>query len=213
MNYKELTQSEKNKLAINHEKLVNKLVNQFFSKGVGQWDQIKSMAYEGLAIAINSYDDERSKMTFTQYAAFAIRNNILTSLDNEMRTVKLSNYAQKKAMESGEALWNTVRMNMNPNQSDDKKPLEIRLGMYENEKFSDGDVFEYLYTRVESTFTNEECKMFYMVFGLKGYDETKGKDIAKEMNVSEAKVSQKVKKIITWIKGDENLCEVLANLM
>ena len=55
--------------------------------------------------------------------------------------------------------------------------------------------------------------MFYMSFGLNGYEETKGKDIAIEFGVSEGLVSQKIKKIIQYIRKDEELCEILANLL
>jgi DNA-directed RNA polymerase specialized sigma subunit len=41
----------------------------------------------------------------------------------------------------------------------------------------------------------------------------KGKEIAKEMGVSEGLVSNRNKKIIEWIRKDTNLCEVLANLL
>ena len=51
-----------------------------------------------------------------------------------------------------------------------------------------------------------------MVFGLNGHEETKGKDIAKYFGISEGLVSQKVKKVIKFIKNDEELCEILGNL-
>ena len=41
----------------------------------------------------------------------------------------------------------------------------------------------------------------------------KGKDIAKEYNISEGLVSQKIKRITTWIRKDNELCEMLANLV
>jgi hypothetical protein len=40
----------------------------------------------------------------------------------------------------------------------------------------------------------------------------KGKDIAKEFNISEGLVSQKIKKITTWIRKDDAICEMLQNL-
>ena len=214
MIYKDLTQEEKNKLAIQYEPLVNKLVNQWHKKGLTTWDQLKSMAYEGLALAINTYDDEKSKMNFMQYASFAIRNNILTSLDNELRTVKLSNYAQKKVTERGESLFNTVSIDVSIRADEDKRnPQEIRLNMFTGAKFSDGDVFSYIYTRLETTFSEKDCVIFYKVFGLKGYDEMKGKDIAREFGVSEGLISQKIKRITTWIRKDNELCEMLQNLI
>lgn len=196
--------------------LVNKLVKQFFEKGTAPWDQLLSMAYEGLALAMNNYDPKRSDMNFTQYAAFSIRNNILTSLDNEIRTVKLSNYAQKKAIEYGESLWNSVSIDALTNKSDNDDHSvnkENILNIYEPAKFDDGDVFEYIYMRLEDEFPQRECIIFYKSFGLKGYEEIKGKDIAKELNISEALVSQKLSKIKNWIRKDRDICEMLQNLM
>jgi len=55
--------------------------------------------------------------------------------------------------------------------------------------------------------------MFYRIFGLKGFDDEKGKDVAKYFGVSEGLVSQKIKKMILFIRGDEELNEMLANLI
>lgn len=221
MIYKDLTQEEKNKLAIQYKPLVNKLVNQWYKKGLTTWDQLESMAYEGLALAINTYDDEKSKMNFMQYAAFAIRNNILTSLDNELRTVKMSNYMQKKATEKGDTLFNTVSMDgmITENDKDWRNRGDYALGhkasiaISTRPKFADGDVFEYVCDRLESQFPDRDCKMFYKAFGLKGYDDMKGKDIAQEYGVSEGLVSQKIKKITSWIRKDTEMCEMLQNLL
>ena len=62
-------------------------------------------------------------------------------------------------------------------------------------------------------FGERDYKMFYMSFGLNGYEETKGKDIAIEFGVSEGLVSQKIKKVIQFIRKDNELCEILANLL
>jgi RNA polymerase sigma factor (sigma-70 family) len=213
-----MTDKEKNSFVKTYEPLVNKLTRQFVDKVHAPWDDIKSMAYEGLVLAINSYDENRSKMTFTQYAAFAIRNNILTGLNNELRTVKLNAYAQKKAIESGEAVFNSVSIDFighdsssnnftsAPNKSDiDKLCVPA--------KFDDGDIFETLYTKLEDNFTGRDCKIFYMTFGLKGYDITKGKDIAEQMNISRPSVSVKVNTIISYIRKDSELMEILSNLI
>lgn len=212
MNYSLLSTQEKNQLVKQYEPLVCKITRQFTTKMCVPWNDVKSMAYEGLVLAFEKYDETRSKMSFTQYAAFAIRNNILTCLDNELRTVKMSNYAQKKAVEHGEALFNTVSIDQ-PTREDDNKPLELKLNMFCDEKFSDGDVYEYLYIRLENQFNERDCNIFYKSFGLHNENTLKGKEIAKEMGVSEGLVSRQNKKIIEWIRTDNNLCEVLANLL
>ena len=171
------------------------------------------MALEGFALAISKYDQERSSMTFTQYAAYAIRNNILTCLNEETRTVKLSAYAQKVVIANGGTLFNTVSIDQPITNDEDTKPRDMVMGMYEEEKFSNGDVLKYLYSRLEDQFNQRDRDMFYKIFGLHGFDETSNKDIAKEYGVSEGLVSQRVKKVINWIKQDRDLCEMLSSII
>lgn len=220
MNYKNATSQERNELVKQYEKLINKITAQFNQRGLMSWDDIKSMAYEGFVIAINTYDSDKSKMTFTQFAAFAIRNNILTSIDNELRTVKMSAYAQKKANESGETLFNSVSMSAltgsygdgTTGKGDERISKEYKYGLYEGARWESGNAYEYLYYRLENAFSERDCQMFYMSFGLKDYEDMKGKEVAKQFGVSEGLVSQKVKKVINFIKNDGELREMMANL-
>lgn len=208
------TEKEKNDLVKQYEPLINKLTGQFYQTVQMDWDSLKSMAYEGFALAINKYDESRSSMTFMQFAAFEMRNNIMTRLTEESRTVKLPFEEQKKRKENGGPLFNTVSIDRSIRDDDESlKPREMVMGMYEKAKFDDGDVFEYLYSRLEDKFPQRECDMFYMSFGLKGFDETPNQDIAKHFGVSEGLVSQKKRKIIDWIKTDRDLCEMLSNLL
>ena len=210
-----MTEVQKNELVEKYKPLVNKLTKQFFDRnhGLCRWNDIYSMALEGFALAINNYDETRSSMSFTQYAAFSIRNNILTGLNDETRVVKLSAYAQKIVISKGETTFNTISIDQPTPADEDIKPREIVMNMYENEKFSNGDVFEYLYSRLEDRFNQRDREMFYKIFGLHGYDEIPNKQVAKDYGVSEGLVSQRVKKIITWIKQDKDLCEVLSSLI
>lgn len=217
--YTNISEKEKADLVKQYEPLINKLTKQFVSQVHIDWDSVKSMAYEGFVLAMANYDDERSKLSFKQFAGWSIRNNILSSLDKELRTVSMSAYAQKKANENGEATFNSVSLSVisgdtGINGDDDTKACkEFKYGVYEKDKFSDGDVYEYLYSRLEDNFSERDCEMFYRVFGLKGYDDEKGKDVAKRFDVSEGLVSQKIKKMILFVRGDEELTEMLGNLI
>ena len=210
-----MTEAQKNELVEQYTPLINKLTKQFFdsNQGLCSWSDLYSMALEGFALAISKYDSERSSMTFTQYAAYAIRNNILTCLNEETRTVKLSAYAQKVVIANGGTLFNTVSIDQPITNDEDTKPRDMVMGMYEEEKFSNGDVFKYLYSRLEDQFNQRDRDMFYKIFGLHGFDETPNKDIAKEYGVSEGLVSQRVKKVINWIKQDRDLCEMLSSII
>lgn len=216
-----MTEIEKNNLTEKFEPLINKITGQFVNKGVGQWDDVKSMAYEGFAIAINTYDPNKSSMTFMQFAGFAIRNNILTSLNNELRTVKLSAYAQKKSIEKGNAVFNSVSIDMihsdNPTRGGTnckgapKRSDMVNLSI--EAVFSDGNTFETIYNKLEDNFSPRDCEIFYRTFGLKNFDEEKGKDIAADLGISRSLVSIKLNSIISFIRKDTELCEVLANLL
>lgn len=215
-----LTEIEKNAYAKQYEPLVNKLTKQFADKVKCPWDDIKSMAYEGLVLAMNTYDNTRSKMTFAQYAGFAIRNNILTSLNNELRTVKLSAYAQKKALENGEETFNTIsidatfdKYNSNGDDCVDRAKSKDYKNMMVEAKFADGDIFETLYSKLEENFSVRDQEIFYMTFGLKDHDEMKGLEIAKALGISCSLVSVRVKAIIKFIQNDDDLIEILSNLL
>lgn len=212
-----MTELEKNTLVKTYEPLINKITKQYSEKVKINWEDIKSMAYEGFAIAIETYDPNRSTMTFTQFAGFAIRNNILTSLNNELRTVKLSAYAQKKAIERGDAVFNSVSIEGDWERGTDNKTGVPKLKDWENikqeDKFSDGDVFETLYSKLEDNFPIRDCEIFYRTFGLKDFDEEKGKDIAKYFGISRSLVSIKLKLVIQFIQKDTELCEILSNLL
>ena len=212
------TEREKNQFAKQYENLVRKLVKQTVDKGFNEWEQIESAAWEGFAGAMKDYNPERSKLTFTQYAGWAIRNKILSAIDDELRTVKVSWYNRKKAEQNDEPVFKRVTFETSSSNDDDtpktsnsKFNLE---GMHTNPTFSDGDVYEYMYTRLEENFSKEMCDIFYRSFGLKSYDEIQsGKDIAKAVGLSEGAISQKIKKVVTWMRSDTEMCEMLSNLI
>ena len=213
------TEREKNQFARQYECLVRKLVKQTVDKGFAEWDQIESAAWEGFAIAMKDYNPERSKLSFTQYAGWSIRNRILTAIDDELRTVKVSWYNRKKAEANGEKVYQKMGIDVDYDP-DCKTPYSTHAhGLFKFENihtkpvFIDGDVYEYMYSRLEETFSPEHCDIFYRSFGLNGYAEQKGKDIAKAVGLSEGAVSQKVKKIVTWMRSDAEMCEMLSNLM
>ena len=217
--YQNISEKEKSDLVRQYEPLINKLTKQFTSQVKIDWDSVKSMAYEGFVLAMMNYDDERSKLSFKQFAGWSIRNNILSCLDKELRTVSMSAYAQKKAQEHGEATFNSVSLSVISGEDsvngdgEDRGGREFKYGVYERDKFSDGDTFEYLYSRLEEKFPERDCEMFYRSFGLKGFNDEKGKDIAAHFGVSEGLVSQKIKKIIEFIRHDNDLLEMMTNLI
>lgn len=211
------SQQQANKFFEDHKKLISKITKQYFDKVNASWDMIYSMALEGFALAIKNYNSEKSKLSFTQYAAYSMRNQILTSLSDEMRVVKLSSYAQKAMAKKGfEYQFTSISLDVTAKENDDNDEKIRMVNQYKNActlpNWSDGNIYEYLYTRIENKFKERDCRIFYMIFGLKGYDIYKSKDVAKKFKVTEGCISQRIKIIIQFIRQDSDLCEMLSLL-
>ena len=204
--------SDRNAMVIKYEPLINKLTSQFYHKTLGSWDDLKSMAQLGFCLALNKYDETRSNMSFMSFASFEIRNTIMTCLTNESRTVKLPFEEQKNLKESGKGTFNSVSIDYK-NPDDDTKPRETVMGMTVPAKFDNGNVFEYLFSRLEDQFDTIDCEIFYMTFGLNNRKELQNKEIAKKLGLSEGRISQRKKEIIKFIRKDADLCEMLASLL
>lgn len=203
----------RNALVAQFDRLINKITAQEYRKVDYPWDEIYSMALEGFVNAMNEYDPERSSMTFAQYAGFAILNNIHNRMTEECRTVRFTSYAVEQARKNGTTQFTTVRIDTSVSDDDDMKPRETRLGMVEQEKFSNGDVYEYLYTRIDARFNETDCFCFYAYYGLKGMDEMQVAELAAKFHVTSGRISQRIKKVINYIKHDPDLCEMLGSLM
>lgn len=231
------SEAVRNQLARQFTPLVNKIVAQQQKILRTDWSTLQSMGFEGLAIAMNTYDPERSGMTFTQFAAFSILNNIRNCSCTDLHTVKLTSYTQdqirkaneaaKKAQESEDPYVQDVKAGIgtttftsvsisnitNPNGDNDNMNREMRYGVYETAKFADGDIFEQLKLEVDIHCNKTDAYCFYHYFGICGYDEKQVNELAEEFNVTSGRISQRIKKVIDYIKKDENLCESLANLL
>lgn len=206
------SQETRNALVVQFDKLINKITAQEYRKVDYPWDEIYSMALEGFVNAMNEYDPERSTMTFAQYAGFAMLNNIHNRMTEECRTVRFTSYAVEQARKNGTTQFTSVRIDTSVSDNDDMKPRETRLGMVENEHFSNGDVYEYLYTRIDERFNEADRFCFYAYYGLHGYDEMQVAELAAHYGVTSGRISQRIKKVINYIKHDNDLCEMLGSL-
>lgn len=220
---KETSLEERNELTKRYEPLMNKITKQMYSKNAGKigWDDIKSMAYEGLVLAMNTYDPDRKTkdgkpLSFTQFAAWAILNNIRTRLSEECRTVRMSAYMQAKAVENGGTAFESVGFDDKNDDGDDVNSSKIfnslKNTLYATPKWEDGDVESFIYMRIEQKFTQADSELFYRFYGMKGYEEEKVLDLAKELNVTSGRISQRITKIVKYIKTQSDICEAIAKL-
>jgi len=202
----------RDQLLIQYKNLIFKIVNQYVGKLPLDFDDIVGAAQEGFVKAMNSYKVGTSQ-SFQQYAAWCMRNNILTTANEEGHVVKFNAYQQKKAKERGESTFISQSIsNIYEETQEDK--LEI-LGVDDPEfdNFDETEAFSDLFTWMEYNFSKRDCEIFYLYFGLNGRTQTKGIDIAKQFNVSAATVTVTNKKIIKKLKTNDTLLEALRSLL
>lgn len=203
---------ERERLFLQYKNLMFKIVNQYVGKLPLPFDDIVGAAMEGFTKAMNGYREGTSQ-SFQQYAAWCMRNNILTSANEEGHVVKFNAYQQKKAKERGESTFITQSIsNIYEDSQEDK--LEI-LGVEDPEidNVNPEEVFSDLFKWLEYNFTKRDCEIFYLYFGLNGRTQTKGIDIAKQFKVSAATVTVTNKKIIKKLKENKTMLSCLRDLL
>lgn len=204
---------DRNECVKQYEGLICKITDQFVKKVNMPWEDIKSMAYEGFIIAMDTYDENRSKLTFKQFAGWSIRNRILTLISEECRTVKMSAYYAKKVQSRGETAFTSVGITENLMKPKYEDAYENDYPFMCRDNFSEGDVLQTLYTTIEDNFSTRDCELFYRRFGLKDYSEFNGSELAEYFNKSQGWVSTRLNKILDFIRKNEELCELLATLV
>lgn len=214
-------EKEKNQLVKQYVPLIKKISRQLYGKQPGiDYDDIEGFAYEGFALAINNYDTTRSKMTFTQYAAFSIRNAILNGINKYSDSLGISFYKKKQML-----IENAVLPTITSLDSIVKNNYNREFGFAGEKQIDKNSTFGFadeilfdnplkvLIYKVTKKFPNDWADIFFSVYGLNGNITKKQKDIAQEYNISCCLVTKRVQKIIEYIKTDKELINILKDLL
>lgn len=199
-----MNEKERNELAKQYVPLVKKIVNQFSKKCALDYDEIESFAWEGFTIAMNTYDPEKSKMTFTSFAGYGIRNAILSGISSTQSTIAVSYYIRKKMNETGGVVPTTVSIEKNFENEDHLDAIGLV-----DEDFVYEDPWQMLIKKLKNNFSEENVDTFCSVYGLDGHKVEKCKEIAQRMNVSGSLITKRIKKMIEFIKNDKELSNAL----
>ena len=192
--------------------LLYKIVNQWVGKLPLEFDDIVGYAQEGFVYSMNTYKSDTTQ-TFKQYAAWCMRNFILSGANEEGHTVKYSAYNQKKTKDAGGSTYIMRSIDMNWD-SRENGPFETIAGI--DEIPIDGtaeDAYREMHKFVVKNFSVRDCDMFFRTYGLFGKEAEKCKDIANSYNLSAASVTITNKKIIKAIQNDKDLMEILVKLL
>lgn len=206
----------------NYYPLVFKIARQV-AMGSGQdLGDCISAGNEGLVYALMNYKEGvgQKKQSFTQYAAYMIRFYILNDINRNGHTIRVNREQQKKLQESGRGVNITVSLNKSSvfRKNEDGTYEDVIAGDGEEilERSlipSDESLWSSVYERLNSVFSVRDIDIFYSTFGINGYDELSGKDVARKYNISPGAITQIRNKIIRFLRRDEASREALLELV
>lgn len=215
------TAKGRNDIAKRYMPLIEKLVHQYADKCPLSKEELRSAAMIGLTNAMNEYKNPEElekagkggNMSFTNYAAYRIKQQILADITDFSRNVKISDYYQNKLKDSGEDTNREFSIDRMFGDSEDG-PMSIDrfFGLADDTDFMNNreeeQAFEKLFKRIESKFSQRDCVVFYKVWGVNGYKPEKTKDIAKELGVSSPAITKICNKILKFMSEDKE-CQML----
>lgn len=206
----------RNKLFIQYQALMYKIVNQFVGNVPLNFDDIMGAAMEGFTLALNKWKKGTSQ-NFQQYAAWSMRNAILNSSNQEGHIVRFSAYQQRKAKEDGRPSYIHKRINeiTAPAGDEDREDRMAILGV-EDPDFTletDDAVFYKFFRWMDANFSQRDCHIFYHTYGVRGYDLLKGTELAQLFGLSAAAISVSNKKIIRAIRANPEIMDMLSDLL
>jgi RNA polymerase sigma factor (sigma-70 family) len=201
------TKMSQNKLAKQFIPLVKKICNQYYGKSALEYEELEGYAWLGFTLALNSYDKTKSEMSFESFVAYGIRNAILNGVNTDSRTIAVSYYKQKQMRETGQDLPLALSINTYTENEDKINQLGV-----ENE-FTIENTFNVVLSKLREEFNEDYIDIFCSIYGLDGHKIEKNKEIAKRYNVSCCLITKRVKKIIDYIKNNNELSEYLRELL
>lgn len=216
--------------------LVTAIATKYRGSGL-EWNDLIGAGHMGLVKAMNDYhkpdevvdledglDNNEKKtvkqkkaLTFKQYASYRIMQQILNDINNLSRTVRITQYEYEKNKAAGNTKGNFNIVSVDQTIDDEGQTLVDRMSALSN----GNDAFrkdaktqwDKVYKLIDDRFSARTASVFYKYFGLRGYKQMKGVEIAKEMHITGAAVSMYVKQIMNFLKSDKKTCALLQDLL
>lgn len=220
--------SEKGRNAVlkKYEPLIHKICKQFHGKSNLSYEDLLSVAYEAMAIAIKDYGQIRKKKTekqeeaiksytFGQFAAYAIRNLILDNIKNFSHTVRIPiSQQQKEKQKTGR---NTKSNTVSGNKAvghDDEGNKTLFDFMADSSDTSSGldkadmkKLWKEIFDELESEFESKIIDMFYSFYGLNGHKQLQNKQLAAKYNIKPSQVTYYCFRVRNYIMTNKKILD------
>lgn len=233
------TEAGRSKVIEQYTPLIHKIINQWIGKSNLGPDDLLSVAYEGITYAMNTFgkrkvrgedgkwveaekDESVAKYSFTQYAGYCILNAIRDEIKHKSHIVRVP--ASQQSKERKDKGFNTKtyavsgEKKVGHDSSGNSKTLFDYIDTGENGyKGVDSEDLEklwnYVYTTLDSNFKKRDLEIFYSLFGLNGYKQIKGKDLAKKYGIVPSAITPIKTKIIRFIRSDKKLYDAFNEIL
>ena len=228
------TDEGKNNIAKKYTPLVHKIARSWIGKTAFDYDQLVSLAYEGLICALDAYGKKSKKQLkreenggeeidlskykeypFISLASQYMKIRIMDSAKNDSRLVRIPISQQnKERAENGIiAKSNSVSGDqpMGNSKDDEGQSLFDIVGGIENPGIKiDREELDKLWAQVcktlEQKFGEKTMDIFYNYFGFGNKEQISGKEMAAKYGYkSPASITAEVTKVINFIKKDKNM--------
>ena len=221
----------RNEIAKKYQPLIHKIARQLHGKTNLSYDDLVSAGNQGLVLAMNGYGKKSDKniadletivsKTFTQYAAFIIRINMIGDVRDVSQTVRVPISQQKKEKE--EKGYNTKTNSISGDKSVSNNGEEGNKSLFDfiggSEDASRGvdqedmeKLWKSFYKKLEEKFDKNLLDIWYSSFGLNGREKMKKKEIAEKYGLVPSNITYYLTKVNNFIHTDKQMKSILSDI-
>lgn len=172
-------------------------------------DYHKPDSYIDVDDTIPSSDKEETKvkkgLSFKQYAGWRIRQQILNDMNDLSRVVRISQYIYQKNKDQDKSSNNFSKSLDDAEINDINISTNMKSASYDKED----EMWSKIYKFVDSKFSTRDASVFYQFFGVRGYKQKSGVEIAKSVKLTPARISYIIAKILKTIRQNNQLKQYL----
>lgn len=215
----------RNNIAIKYTPLVHKICKQYYGKSNLNYEDLLSVAFDGLTYAMNTYgkksnikDDNIdskniSSQSFLQWAAYIIRFTILDAIAHESRTVRIAkSQLNKERKKNGQnTKSNTVSGDLKVGINNSEDGNKTVFDFIDSQEYSDSaldkadldKVWGEIYTRIKKEFGEQIFNIWCGFYGINGKEKLKNKELAATYNVSNSSITYYCTKVNNYLQKDK----------
>lgn len=212
-------------IAKQYNPLVCKIAWQISESSGYDFDECKSAGNVGLVYAMDHYDESKQegkkKQTFLQYAGYMIRFYILNDMNMNSHTIRVNQDQQKRIKAEGGSVELTLsldkKMSAAANREDctfsDMVKGDDESSIYMSLDPSEDEMWKNVFERLKIVFNERDLDIFFSTFGINGYEERDGKEMAIKYGISAGAITQVRNKILKYMKENKELRNSLISIL